>query len=249
MMTWKQRIESPLEKPSEKTLMEAELGDFLSFSQAVDKQDAEPSCKKMACDPMAAAALGTLEEEAMRFFGRADGGDEASTEKRGAADEPPLEEQLRNALALAEEQRKNHLSTVAEMQNIRKRQDRDNQLNRQFAIESFARDLLLVADNLERALAAMPKESSTESQAIQDGVLMIQSELNRAFAKHGVTRIEALNTPFDPHIHQAVVHVEKAESQPGNVIQEMQPGYMLNGRLLRPAMVGVAKEPEHEEKK
>lgn len=190
-----------------------------------------------------AMGIGTLEEKAMRFFGRADAEDYTPGKADKTAKVSPLATQLRDALASAEEHRNAYLDAVEEMQGFRKRYERDSQQNRQFAIESFARDLLFVADNLERALAAMPEESSPEFKAMQDGVLMIQNELNRVFGKHGVVRIEALHTPFDPNVHQAVMHVEEANAQPGEVIREMQTGYLLNGRLLRPAMVGVAKEP------
>lgn len=171
----------------------------------------------------------------MRFFGRAGTGDEE------AGQAASLAEQLRIALALAKEHHQAYLRVVTELQNFRKRSERDTLQSRQFAIEGFSRDLLLVADNLERALAAMPEACDDAYQAMQDGVTLIRSELNRAFNKHGVTRIQALNTPFDPHLHQAVRHVEDANAPVGTVVQEMQAGYLLHGRLLRPAMVGVAK--------
>lgn len=187
---------------------------------------------------MAEHDVRTLEEEAMRFFNRAE-----------VADEPSLDEQLRSALALVEEHRLTSLRAVEEMKNFRKRYERDSIANRQFAIEGFARDLLLVADNLDRALAAIPEGCSDELKTLQAGVILIQGELNRALEKHGVHRIHALHQSFDPHIHQAVLHVEDSQVEAGLVIQEMQAGYLLNGRLLRPAMVGVCKEQESEEKK
>lgn len=170
--------------------------------------------------------------------------EDSPAEESHAAEASSLAESLREALALAEEHRQAHLRALAEMQNFRRRSERDNQQSRQYAIEGFARDLLLVADNLERALAAMPEEGGAEFGAMRDGVTLIQNELSRAFEKHGVARIKALNEPFDPNMHQAVVHVDDAQAQAGSVVQEMQAGYLLNGRLLRPAMVGVAKEAE-----
>lgn len=155
--------------------------------------------------------------------------------------EASLENQLKEAQALAEENRNAYLRALAEMQNIRKRSERDTQQSRQYAVESFARDLLPVADNLERALDAIPEECGLELKTLQDGVLMIQKELIRSFDKHGVKRIDALNTPFDPHLHQAVMQIATDKIEPGKVVQEMQTGYQLNGRLLRPSMVGVAK--------
>ncbi len=180
----------------------------------------------------------TLEDEGMRLFGGKEG--QKSAESRG----PSLEEQLQAANALVEEHRNASLRAVAEMQNVRKRFERESQQARQFAVEGFARDLLMVADNLERALAAVPTECSNELKMFGEGVAMTQNELTRAFNKHGVTRLESLGAAFDPHLHQAVLQVEEASAQPGTVVKELQPGYLLNGRLLRPAMVGVAKEME-----
>lgn len=222
---------------------QAESSDLLSAVYGTGELPLDLPLGGTTCNQGVVAGVGTLEEEAMRFFSRADVDDNASTTKNTSATrERPLVEQLQTALALAEEHRHAHSRMVTEMQNFRNRSDRDNQQSRQFAIEGFARDLLLVADNLERALAAMPKESDAGFKAMQDGMILIQSELNRAFEKHGVTRIKALNEPFDPHLHQAVVHMEDAQARVGNVVKEMQTGYLLNGRLLRPAMVGVAKD-------
>ncbi|MBF0463272.1 MAG: nucleotide exchange factor GrpE [Magnetococcales bacterium] len=181
-----------------------------------------------------------LEDATMRFFGGA--GEQAAAAK--GADGPSLEAQLQAAQALAEEQRNACLRAVAEMQNARKRFERESQQARQYAVEGFARDLLTVADNLERALAAVPKECTPELKLFQDGVAMTQNELARAFGKHGVTLIKALHEPFDPNLHQAVFQVEETDAPAGTVVRELQSGYLLSGRLLRPAMVGVAKEKE-----
>ncbi len=185
----------------------------------------------------------TLEDASMRFFGGAGDGDQPPTDQ-GAAGEPSLEEQLQTAISESEAHRNAHLRTMAEMQNMRKRFEREGQQARQYAIEGFARDLLTVADNLERALAAVPAECSPDLKMFQEGVAMTQNELTRALGKHGVTRVKALHEPFDPNLHQGVLQVEEADALPGTVVREMQAGYLLNGRLLRPAMVGVAKEPE-----
>ncbi|MBF0185582.1 MAG: nucleotide exchange factor GrpE [Magnetococcales bacterium] len=178
-----------------------------------------------------------LEEAVARLFG--EGGEAAASPAA-----PAVEEQLKSALAQVEEQRNAHLRAVAEMQNVRKRYERESQQARQFAIEGFARDLLQVADNLERALAAVPKECSPDLKAFLEGVGMTQNELVRVLGKHGVTRVKALHEPFDHNVHQAVLQVATEEVSAGNVAQELQAGYLLNGRLLRPAMVGVAKEME-----
>lgn len=181
------------------------------------------------------------EDESMRLFG---GEQESAAKGSAASREPSLEEQLQAATALAEEHRNASLRAAAEMQNVRKRFERESKQARQYAVEGFARDLLMVADNLERALAAVPVECSPELKMFQDGVAMTQNELIRAFGKHGVTRLSVLNEPFDPNLHQAVLQVEEVTASPGTVVRELQSGYLLNGRLLRPAMVGVAKEME-----
>ncbi len=180
-----------------------------------------------------------VEEAVRRLFN--DAGERVTGEAQSG---PTLAEQLQNALAQVEEQRNAHLRAVAEMQNVRKRFEREGQQTRQFAIEGFARDLLQVADNLERALSAVPKECSTDLKVFLEGVGMTQNELVRVLGKHGVTRIKALQEPFDHNLHQAVFEVASQEVTPGSVAQELQAGYLLNGRLLRAAMVGVAKAPE-----
>lgn len=157
-----------------------------------------------------------------------------------------LEEQLDAAEKKAEEHRVNYLRMLAEMDNLRKRTQREVDQARRFAIEGFARDLLPVADNLERALGAVVSsqgegEGDPAVKALVDGVRLIQNELTRSFGKHGVVRIEALNAPFDPNLHQAMMQIDNGNAAPGTVVQELQPGYLLNDRLLRPAMVGVSK--------
>jgi molecular chaperone GrpE len=165
--------------------------------------------------------------------------DEVSSKPSSA--EPSLEELYNAALEKAEANRNDYLRSVADMQNLRKRTARDVKQARSFAIEGFARDLLPVADNMIRALAALADSDDPAVKSLFDGVEMVQKELDRAFDKHGLTKIEALNAKFDPNLHQAVVQIEDPDAEPGQVVQEMQVGYTLNDRLLRPAMVGVAK--------
>jgi molecular chaperone GrpE len=181
-----------------------------------------------------------IEEAVSRLFNEASGAAVSGAVETG----PSLEKQLQSALAQVEEQRAAHLRAVAEMQNVRKRFERESQQTRQFAIEGFARDLLQVADNLERAMAAVPKECSPDLKAFLEGVGMTQNELVRVLGKHGVSRVKALHEPFDHNAHQAVMEVASAEIPVGHVAQELQAGYLLNGRLLRAAMVGVAKAVE-----
>lgn len=159
----------------------------------------------------------------------------------------PLEEQLAQAEARAEASQEAYLRVVAELDNMRKRSARDMEKLRKFANEDFARDLLPVADNMERAMAHIDAQAGEGAEAalkaLADGVQMVQTELTRVLGKHGVTRIEALGKPFDHNFHQAVMQKEaEPGTPPHTVIMEMQAGYLLHDRLLRPAMVAVAKE-------
>ena len=130
---------------------------------------------------------------------------------------------------------------AAEMENLRKRTQKDLQDARDFAISSFARELLQVSDNMERALEAI--ETTEEEKALQtlkEGVAMVAHQLSQSFSKAGIEKIAAEGQPLDPDLHQAMTQVES--DQPENtIVSVMQPGYTLSGRLLRPALVAVSK--------
>lgn len=143
-----------------------------------------------------------------------------------------------------EEARKATLYAQAEMQNLRRRTEREMADARAYATTGFARDLLSVSDNLIRALAAIPESARGDDKlkGIVTGIEMTAKELDNVFAKNGITRIAALGQPLDPNRHQAIVELDATEGQtPGTVVTEMQTGWMIRDRLLRPAMVGVAK--------
>ncbi|MBF0260820.1 MAG: nucleotide exchange factor GrpE [Magnetococcales bacterium] len=172
--------------------------------------------------------------------------DEAAVEAGAEPSEKPEGyispmEMLIQAQAKAEEYRNDYLRALADMKNLRQRTEREMQQARQFAIESFAKDLLQVADNLERALGAIPASDDPLATALTDGVRMVASGLESTLKKHGVTRIQALNTPFDPNLHQAVMQIEDPDVAPDQVVRELQTGYLLNQRLLRPSMVGISR--------
>ena len=117
---------------------------------------------------------------------------------------------------------------------------------RAYAATGFARDILSVSDNLTRALEAIPAEMR-ESEAMKPLVTGLEAtgrELDSVFAKHGISRIAAMGLPLDPNQHQAMVEIPTADAEPGTIVAEMQAGYMIKDRLLRPAMVGVAKKPD-----
>jgi molecular chaperone GrpE len=137
------------------------------------------------------------------------------------------------------------LYAQAETQNVRRRLEREKAEAFAYAATGFARDMLSVADNLARALAAIPPERREEEgmKALVTGIEMTARELETVFQRHGIVKIAAVGEKLDPNRHQAVVEIESAESEPGTVVHEMQPGYMIKDRLLRPAMVGVAKAP------
>lgn len=134
------------------------------------------------------------------------------------------------------------LYAQAETQNVRRRMEKDAADARAYAATSFARDVLSIADNLGRALAAIPaaaRENETVKSVVS-GIEMTAKEIESVFSRHGITKIEAVGEKLDPNKHQAMVELP-SDQEPGTIVQEMQAGYMIKDRLLRPAMVGVAK--------
>ena len=138
--------------------------------------------------------------------------------------------------------RKQLLYAQAEMQNVRRRMEKDAADARAYAATGFARDILSVADNLTRALAAIPAAMREEeaTKPLVTGIEMTVKELDNVFQRNGITRIEAVGEKLDPNKHQAMIELP-SDQEPGTIVQEMQAGYMIKDRLLRPAMVGVAK--------
>ncbi len=136
------------------------------------------------------------------------------------------------------------LRALAEVENIRRRSERERQDTAKFAVGGFARDLLSVADNLRRALQAISTEQREQNEALQQiyaGVEATERELLRSFEKNGIRKIEPLDEKFDPNLHEVMFEAEIAGKAPGTIIQLLEPGYVLHERLLRPARVGVAK--------
>ncbi len=139
------------------------------------------------------------------------------------------------------------MRAVAETENVRRRAQRDVEEAGKYATTSFAREVVSVCDNLWRAAEAIPAEAKQGSDllaTIAQGVDMTLKELLNVLERFQIKRVDPLGQPFDHNLHQAVVQIESAEAEPGTVMQVMQAGYTLHGRLLRPAMVGVAKRPE-----
>jgi molecular chaperone GrpE len=137
------------------------------------------------------------------------------------------------------------LRTLAEMENLRKRTEREVADTRQYAIATFARDVLAVADNMHRALDAIGDElrqsSDTKVKALVEGVDLTERELMKILERNGVRKFSPLGEKFDPNLHQAMYEVPDSAATPGSVAQVIQAGYMLGDRVLRPAMVAVAK--------
>lgn len=134
----------------------------------------------------------------------------------------------------------------AETQNVRRRLEKDIADARAYAATGFARDVLSVSDNLGRALEAIPADLRSDDRlgSLIAGIEATQRELDKVFGQHGIARIAAVGLPLDPHQHQAMIEVPSDEHEPGTVVSEMQSGYMIKDRLLRPALVAVAKKPD-----
>jgi molecular chaperone GrpE len=150
---------------------------------------------------------------------------------------------LREKLATAEQ---DVLYARAETQNVRRRLEKDIADTRAYAATGFARDILSVSDNLTRALSAIPAEMREDDKlkSLVSGIEATGREIDKVFASHGITRIASTGLPLDPNQHQAMIEVPSTDVEPGTVVQEMQAGYMIKDRLLRPAMVAVSKKPD-----
>ncbi len=144
-----------------------------------------------------------------------------------------------------EEVRQHVLYAQAETQNVRRRLEQEKQTVAAYAATGFARDVLSVKDNLERALAAIPAELREDEKlkGLIAGIDATGREIDSVFQRHGIVRIEAIGQKLDPHFHQAMIEVPSDDAEPGTIVQEMQTGYTIKDRLLRPALVGVARKP------
>jgi molecular chaperone GrpE len=136
------------------------------------------------------------------------------------------------------------LRALAEAQNVRRRAQQDVERERKFGIERFAKDILSVADNLGRALSVLPDDANAIDPALRNVIVGVQAterELQSVLERHGITRIDSLGRPFNAEFHQAMMEVEDRTVPAGTVVQELAPGYLIAGRLLRAAMVAVSK--------
>jgi molecular chaperone GrpE len=137
------------------------------------------------------------------------------------------------------------LRTLAEMENLRRRTEREIADSRQYAVASFARDLLGVADNMQRALGTLSADFRDQADPVVkshiEGVELTERELLKVMEKHGIRKFDPHGEKFDPNLHQAMMQVPDPSVPDGTVVQVMQPGYMIGERVLRPALVGVSK--------
>ncbi|RNF41281.1 nucleotide exchange factor GrpE [Planococcus salinus] len=163
--------------------------------------------------------------------------EEATEETAETAEEvPSVDETVKLREELEAEQNK-YLRLMADYDNFKRRTKKDRQEAEKFRAQSLLTDLLPVLDNFDRALSVETK--SEESASLLKGVKMVQSSLLEAVQREGLEEIKALGEPFDPNFHQAVMQEKDEEAEPGIVLQELQKGYTLKGRVLRPAMVKV----------
>jgi len=164
---------------------------------------------------------------------------DSTEEENEESEEERLHEEVRTL-------KEDKIRVLAEMENLRKRFDREKIDSIKYGSVNFARDILSPGDNLERALSAINQEED-HPQSIKnliEGLKMVQKEFSSALEKNGISKINSMNEKFDPNLHQAMMEVEKDDLDEGIVVQEIQTGYMMHDRLLRPAMVGVSKKPK-----
>ena len=145
-----------------------------------------------------------------------------------------------------EELKSKALYAAAETQNVRRRLEAEKEQASSYAAAGFARDMLAIKDHLDRALAAVSEELRADKTASQflAGIEATARELDAAFQRNGVTRIKSVGEALDPHKHQAMMEIPTGDAEPGTIVEEMQAGYMMKDRLLRPALVAVAKKPD-----
>ena len=164
-----------------------------------------------------------------------------------AAQAPELQEhdQLAELHKQVEEANAKALYAAAELQNTRRRMEKEIADARTYAAAGFARDMLAIKDHLDRALAAVGEDLRADKTAANflAGIESTARELEQVFTRHGIARVESKGQPLDPHRHQAMLEIPSDEAEPGTIVEEMQPGYVMKDRLLRPALVGVARKP------
>ena len=138
------------------------------------------------------------------------------------------------------------LRAIAELENFRKRAEKDQSDALKYGISNFAKEIINISDNIERAQSSIPEEAKNNEtiKPVIEGIDLIAQSVVTTFEKIGIKKIESLNEKFDHNLHQAMMEIENDDLEPGTIVQELIPGYTLHDRLLRPAMVGVSKKPK-----
>jgi len=138
------------------------------------------------------------------------------------------------------------LRAIAELENFRKRAEKDQSDALKYGISNFAKEIINISDNIERAQSSIPEEAKNNEtiKPVIEGIDLIAQSVVTTFEKIGIKKIESLNEKFDHNLHQAMMEIENDDLEPGTIVQELIPGYTLHDRLLRPAMVGLSKKPK-----
>jgi molecular chaperone GrpE len=175
----------------------------------------------------------------------ADASSAAANNNIDEAAEVSPEAQVAILEAKVAEQQDRLLRALAEAENTRRRTQREREEATKYAISGFAKDLLSAADNLHRALDSLPEAEVRDerTRSLLAGVAATERELLSVFERHGIRRIDPIGERFDHNFHQAIFETERSDEPPGTIVEVLQPCYVLHDRLLRPAMVGVAKPP------
>ena len=176
--------------------------------------------------------------------------DGEETQKQEEKITPIKEETLEEKLKTTQDKL---LRTMAEMENQRRRFEKEKQEAFEFGGFNFAAESLLLIDNIDRAIVSFKNDESLKNNKdlnkIIDGIEIVKKDLISIFKKNGIEAIECINKKFDPNFHQAMLELEDSTKEPGTVVQEMQKGYMMKSRLLRPSLVGVTKKREEKAEK
>ena len=157
-----------------------------------------------------------------------------------------LIEKLNEEITSLKDQR---LRAIAELENFRKRAEKDQSDALKYGISNFAKEIINIRDNIERAQSSISDEAKNNEtiKSVIEGIDLIAQSVVSTFEKIGIKKIESLNEKFDHNLHQAMMEIENDELDPGTIVQELIPGYTLHDRLLRPAMVGVSKKSKKNE--
>ena len=157
-----------------------------------------------------------------------------------------LIEKLNEEITSIKDQR---LRAIAELENFRKRAEKDQSDALKYGISNFAKEIINIRDNIERAQSSISDEAKNNEaiKSVIEGIDLIAQSVVSTFEKIGIKKIESLNEKFDHNLHQAMMEIENEELEPGTIVQELIPGYTLHDRLLRPAMVGVSKKSKKNE--